>query len=341
MKKKEMITYSGEELMQMELPPVRFVVKDFLSQGLNILAGQAKVGKSWMMLDLCIKVAKGEKFFGFDTEKSTVLYLCLEDSPNRIRDRMVKLTDTAPANLHFAVMADNLAGDLTKQIESFIDKHPDTSLVVIDTLQKIRKAKGDMYAGDYKVISILKRLAERRGISIVCVHHTRKKSDKDPFNTVSGSTGITGAADNIYVMKTDDSCSDFAKLYMRGRDIPERVLTIQFENFRWNCLGKSSLESDGFMNDGAMLSLLSYLKREEIFEGTASDLCDTLGLKIESNVLSRKLGKYENELQKAGVEFTREKKNHTRILTLVYSRSEHGDDGDDIFLHTVNTPKSA
>ena len=60
MKKKEMITYSGEELMQMELPPVRFVVKDFLSQGLNILAGQAKVGKSWMMLDLCIKVAKGE-----------------------------------------------------------------------------------------------------------------------------------------------------------------------------------------------------------------------------------------------------------------------------------------
>ena len=111
MKKKEMITYSGEELMQMELPPVRFVVKDFLSQGLNILAGQAKVGKSWMMLDLCIKVAKGEKFFGFDTEKSTVLYLCLEDSPNRIRDRMVKLTDAAPANLHFAVMADNLAGD--------------------------------------------------------------------------------------------------------------------------------------------------------------------------------------------------------------------------------------
>lgn len=124
MKKKEMITYSGEELMQMELPPVRFVVKDFLSQGLNILAGQAKVGKSWMMLDLCIKVAKGEKFFGFDTEKSTVLYLCLEDSPNRIRDRMVKLTDTAPANLHFAVMADNLAGDLTKQIESLSTNTP-------------------------------------------------------------------------------------------------------------------------------------------------------------------------------------------------------------------------
>ena len=96
-------------------------------------------------------------------------------------------------------------------------------------------------------------------------------------------------------------------------------------------MGKSSLENDGFMNDGAMLSLLSYLKREEIFEGTASELCDTLGLKIESNVLSRKLGKYENELQKAGVEFTREKKNQTRFLTLVYSHSEHGDDGDDIF----------
>ena len=106
-------------------------------------------------------------------------------------------------------------------------------------------------------------------------------------------------------------------------------------------MGKSSLESDGFMNDGAMLSLLSYLKREEIFEGTASDLCNTLDLKIESNVLSRKLGKYENELQKAGVEFTREKKNHTRILTLVYTREEHGDDGDDIFLHTIDAPKSA
>ena len=74
------------------------------------------------------------------------------------------------------------------------------------------------------------------------------------------------------------------------------------------------------------LRLLSYLKREEIFEGTASELCDTLVLKIESNVLSRKLGKYKNELQKAGIEFTREKKNHTRILTLVYSHDEPEDD---------------
>ena len=261
MKKKEMVTYSGEELMQMELPPVRFVVKDFLSQGLNILAGQAKAGKSWMMLDLCIKVAKGEKFFGFNTEKSTVLYLCLEDSLSRIRERVMKLTDMAPSNLHFAVMADNLSGELTKQIDSFIDKHPDTSLVVIDTLQKVRKVKGNMYAGDYKVISILKRLAERQGISIVCVHHTRKKSDKDPFNTVSGSTGITGAADNIYVLKKDDSCSDFAKLYIRGRDISERVLTLQFDDCRWVLMGESSVEDDSFMNDEAMLNLLSFLLR--------------------------------------------------------------------------------
>ena len=75
MKKKEMITYSGEELMQMELPPVRFVVKDFLSQGLNILAGQAKVGKSWMMLDLCIKVAKGEKFFGSPSRLDQIMFI--------------------------------------------------------------------------------------------------------------------------------------------------------------------------------------------------------------------------------------------------------------------------
>ena len=341
MKKKEMITYSGTELMQMDLPPVRFIVKDFLSQGLNILAGQAKTGKSWMLLDMCIRIAKGEKFFGYDTERGTVLYLCLEDSLSRIRDRVMKLTDEAPENLHFAVMADNLSGELTKQIASFIDKHPDTSLVVIDTLQKIRRAKGDMYAGDYKVVSILKRLADKRDISIVCVHHTRKKADKDPFNTVSGSTGITGAADNIYVLKKNDSASEFAKLYMRGRDVTERVLTLQFEECRWICLGEGSIKEDSFMNDGAMLSLISFLKHEEIFEGTASELCMRLGLNIGANNLSAKLRKYEESLSDAGIEFNKEKKNHTRIITLIYSGNNCGDDETMKSTHSIRTDKSA
>ncbi|MBR4656046.1 MAG: AAA family ATPase [Oscillospiraceae bacterium] len=77
-------TIDGETLMNTELRPLSFVVETLLAQGLHILAGSPKVGKSWLALWLAVSVAKGEAVWGLPTKKGTTLYLCLEDSSLRM-----------------------------------------------------------------------------------------------------------------------------------------------------------------------------------------------------------------------------------------------------------------
>lgn len=115
--------------------------------------------KKIIILLLCLKVAKGERFWNLRTEKGTVLYLCLEDGLRRIQDRLSEFTKEAPENLYFATSAPSLAEDLIAQIEMFITEHPDTAMIVIDTLQKIREGGGEanVYADDYKDIGNLKK----------------------------------------------------------------------------------------------------------------------------------------------------------------------------------------
>ena len=330
-------TVSGDKLMSMELAPVRFVVKDLLPQGLNILAGQAKLGKSWLLLDLCLKVAKGDFFWSQETEKGTVLYLSLEDRLNRIKDRICKITDSVPPNIYLTVMAKSIRNGLERQIEMFIQDHPDTNLVVIDTLQKVRRRNGEnFYAGDYKDISRLKYIADKHNISIVCVHHTNKKYSEDPFNCVSGSTGLTGAADNIYVLQKVEMTSPLAKLYLRGRDVEEREMTIRFdsEKFVWVIADESEMDMDNLMRDEAMVKLIDFITAEKTYEGTASELCERLDLHIGANNLSAKLRKYENALRAVGIEFTRERDYKGRSITLKYSKVGHDDDDDEFHTYT-------
>ena len=125
-----------------------------IPQGLHILAGMPKVKKSWLLLGLCLKVAQGEEFWNLTTEKGTTLYLGLEDSLNRLQTRLSLITDTAPENLKFATMVSSLGGGLLEQLEAFLTDYPDTNLVVIDTLQKVRDNISDanLYGNDYKDI---------------------------------------------------------------------------------------------------------------------------------------------------------------------------------------------
>ena len=143
MKQKPLFTVDGETLTTTLLPPVRFVVEDFLPQGLHLLAGASKIGKSWLALWLCLQVAKGEKVWNFPSRSGDVLYLCLEDNYSRIQSRLLDITDTAPGNLHFATASEKLRCGLEQQIQQFLAGHPHTVLVVIDTLQRVRGMGGD------------------------------------------------------------------------------------------------------------------------------------------------------------------------------------------------------
>ena len=129
---------------------------NLLAQGLHILAGSPKVGKSWLALWLAVTVSKGEPVWGMAVKPGSVLYLCLEDSQLRIQNRLFQITEDAPATVHFCTEAALLGYGLEEQLENFLAEHPDTVLVIIDTLQMVRSTHYDnTYANDYRDLSVL------------------------------------------------------------------------------------------------------------------------------------------------------------------------------------------
>ena len=236
-------TIDADTLQSTAYEPVSFVVDDLLPQGLHLLAGAPKIGKSWLALWLCLCISQGQPLWNFATTQGEVLYLSLEDSFQRIQTRLFDLTEDAPPALHFAIMADTLKRGLEQQIEQFLTEHPTTKLVVIDTLQRVRStgSDGNLYANDYQDIGILKQLADKRHIAILLIHHLRKLHDDDPMNMISGSTGLSGAADSAFVLQKHSRLANVASLHCTGRDIPDRTLKLEFgeEDHIWKLLEDS------------------------------------------------------------------------------------------------------
>ena len=243
-------TINAEDLQNRTYEPTPFLVDELILEGLHILAGAPKIGKSWLALWLCLCVAQGQALWNF----ATTLYLSLEDSFQRIQTRLFDLTEDAPPTLHFAIMADTLKHGLEQQIEQFLTEHPATRLVVIDTLQRVRGTGRDsnLYANDYQDIGLLKKFADKRHIAILLIHHLRKLHDDDPMNMISGSTGLSGAADSTFVLQKSSRLANIASLHCTGRDIADRTLKLEFgeEDHIWklledskNCSGASKIST--------------------------------------------------------------------------------------------------
>lgn len=216
---------SASELMKMDLPPVYFVVKDFLPMGLSVIASPPKFGKSFFSLQLCLAVASGSKFLGFDTNKSGVLYLALEDSPNRLKERLKLLNQGKSTPEDFLLTTDSasIGTGLIEQLQSTITKYPSIKLIIIDTFQKVRdggKSNEGAYSADYREAGAIKKFADQHGIAVLLVHHTRKMKDSDdPFANISGTHGLTGAMDTMIVLTKDNRSEDLTHLHITGRDV--------------------------------------------------------------------------------------------------------------------------
>ena len=220
-------TIDGRTLMDRPLEPPNFVVDTLLSQGLHILVGSPKVGKSWLALWLAVTVAKGEPVWGMSVKRGTTLYLCLEDSVLRIQNRLFEITEDAPDSVHFCTECAPIGQGLEEQVEIFLAAHPDTVLVIIDTLQMVRPVHDATYANDYRDLSVLKRLADKHGIAILLIHHLRKEKADDVFHRISGTTAISGAVDSSFTLVEERRGSGRAKLSCVGRDIEYRELELQ------------------------------------------------------------------------------------------------------------------
>ena len=236
---------SAYELMQLDLKPIDFIVKDLLPVGLNILASQPKMGKSYMALDLSLSVASGTYFLGNETKSSTVYYLALEDSKNRLQNRIKQLLgDNSPSkDFYFALNINDLSNGLIEQLEQVLKALPDCKLIIIDTLQYIRGVRGKtdgVYDYDYNTMKQLKKFADTHELCILVIHHTRKDSNPyDPFANISGTNGISGACDTMLVLTKENRSSNQAKLSITGRDVDQRDLILTMTDCKWICKGNA------------------------------------------------------------------------------------------------------
>jgi hypothetical protein len=327
-------TIDADTLLSTPLPATRFIVDRLLPEGLHILAGAPKIGKSWLALQLCLSVVKGEPVWDFATTSGTVLYLCLEDSFTRIQNRLFQITEDAPPTLHFATLAGSIGNGLEEQLKEFLLEQPRTSLVVIDTLQKVRQS-GDAanpYANDYRDISALKQLADSYGIAILLIHHLRKMNDDDPLNMISGTTGISGATDSNFVLKPDKRGSDHATLYCTGRDIAYRELPLRFQQDTHTWELTEPVQEDVPPVDRELSFLSEFLKGLGGFDGTATELSELLesqtGEKLLPSVLAKKLVKYAGALEQAGVRVAAHRTRDARLLSILCYGGD-GSDGND------------
>lgn len=118
-------TKTAEEILTTVFKPKDFIIDGLLTQGLYVLAGAQKVGKSWMAMDICLSIATGVPVLGRDTIQGTALYLCLEDNYQRLQRRLFQMNAEPIENLHFAIAADKIGAGLEEQIESFKKDHDD------------------------------------------------------------------------------------------------------------------------------------------------------------------------------------------------------------------------
>ena len=267
---------TAARLQTMRFPPIAYVVPELIPEGLSLVAGKPKIGKSWLALDLCLAVA-GDRFCLGDKKpnQGDVLFLALEDNPRRLQKRIGKLLktfgETWPARLTLATSWRRLDKGGVEDIGEWIDSVADGRLVIVDTLAGVRPVRATQsYAEDYETLAALHRLANDRGVAILVLHHTRKMEADDPIDTVSGTLGLSGCADTILVLARS---SKGTTLYVRGRDVEEaeHAVTFDRDTCRWTIMG----EAAAVQRSSARQGILAELEHDDM---TAGDLAVATGM---------------------------------------------------------------
>jgi RecA-family ATPase len=310
-------TLTMTELFQTTYKSRPPVVEGLLYAGAYILVGTPKIGKSFLVAQIAYHVSTGQDLWGYKVHQGTVLYLALEDDFQRIQSRMFMMygvNDTP--NLHFATAAGKIGNGLDEQLKNFVQEHPDTNLIIIDTMQKIREVGGEAYsyASDYEVIGKLKQFADRHGVCILIVHHTRKQPAGDSFEKISGTTGLSGCADGALIMQKEKRTDGKATLEISGRDQPDQRLYLSKDQERLVWLLDHAENELWKQPPDPMLEAVAKIVSDENreWEGSPTELSEVLQLNMAVNRLTKHLNvnasrlleehqvKYENKTKHAG-----------------------------------------
>ena len=286
------------ETVYQSRPPV---IDGLLYSGTYLFAGAPKVGKSFFMAQLAYHISTGQKLWDYDVHQGTVLYLALEDDYQRIQGRMFRMFGVEGSDhLYFGVYAKQLGAGLDEQLEKFIREHPDTRLIIIDTLQKIREVSTDAYsyANDYDIVGRMKQFADKHGVCLLLVHHTRKQQAGDKFEMISGTTGLLGCADGAFILQKEKRTDLSATLDIVGRDQPDQRLHLirDMEKLIWQ-LDHSETELWKGPLDPLLDKIAAVLTEENpVWNGSATELVSLLGEDIQPNILTRRLNVKAGEL---------------------------------------------
>lgn len=272
-------------------PPL---IDGLLYPGTYLFVGAPKLGKSFLMAQLAYHISTGTPLWNYPVRKGTVLYLALEDDYSRLQKRLYQMFGTeSTENLYFSVSASQLGSGLDEQLQNFVREHPDTELIIIDTLQKVREVGGDSYsyANDYDIIARLKQFADNSGVCLMLVHHTRKQKSDDPYDMISGTNGLLGAADGAFLLQKEKRTANVATLDVSGRDQQDQRLYLNRnpEKLIWE-LERTEAELWKLPPEPLLELVAKQLSDSgPDWQGTPTELVSMLGVDMKPNALTMKL----------------------------------------------------
>ena len=312
-------TVSMTELFQTPYKSRPPIIEGLLYAGAYILAGAPKIGKSFLVAQIAYHVSTGKKLWEYEAHQGTVLYLALEDDFQRIQRRMFKMygVEDTP-NLHFAVAAGKIGNGLDQQLANFVQEHPDTKLIVIDTMQKIRELGGEAYSytSDYEIIGKLKEFADRCGICVLTVHHTRKQPSGDAFEMISGTTGLLGCADGALLMRKEKRTALEATVDVVGRDQQDQILYLKKdpETQIWD-LERMENEPHRELPDPVLEAVAKQVT--EPWCGSPTELAALLQADMQPNTLTKHLNVNAGRLaEEYGIKYETGRNHSGRKITL-------------------------
>lgn len=339
----------GATLQNLVLPPKMFVVDGLIPQGLTLLTAAQKTGKSWMALNLCLSVAQGTNFLGRKTTQGKALYLALEDTPQRLQDRQNKLlcSEDAPSGVYYVCGAIpyRIDSGLLDALALCLLEHPAIRLVVIDTFQMVRNGpsrKEGAYEADYRDASALKQFADKHRLAIVLIHHTRKEeASKDPFDLISGTMGLPGAADTSIVLvrkrrRGGNAAADDGLMYITGRDVEEAEYSIAFDtaDMRWRMLGgadelQQAQELADYNADPVVRAIKAALAKNGTWSGTCTKLQAYGSDMPNANVVSKKIRALTSQLLKNdGITYQTDRNGHTGTIFTFFALGHQQSDSN-------------
>jgi Fe2+ or Zn2+ uptake regulation protein len=308
-----------QDLQKTILPETKWAIDPLLPEGVTILGGKPKLGKSWLALSMQLAISSGGAALGkYPVERGEVLYISLEDNDKRLQKRSNQLLRNALASpdFYYATEWPRLNEGGYELIEEYINEHPSLKLIVIDPWARIKPKtnthQSQQYDDDYEAITPLQKLAGEKGISILIIDHMRKTEAEDPLDMIAGSVGKTGAVDGFLLLYRKRGESD-ARLFVTGRDIEEEqelLLSFNQEASMWTVKG-----------DADDVTLASTPQQQEILDALAQAehglTVKALAEKLEKNVNTTR-----NLLQKLRNHHQVTLKNNVYSIVTIVSRSK-------------------